>query len=74
MVKRKASLITKYIKPGARFLDFGCGIGELVLKMKSRGFVSHGVENNLNEYKACLKKKISVFKDLKSLKSKLVMK
>ena len=70
MLKRKASLITKYIKPGARFLDFGCGIGELVLKMKFRGFVSHGVENNLNAYNTCLKKNISVFKDLKSLKSK----
>ncbi len=70
MLKRKISLISKYINPGAFFLDFGCGIGELVLKMKSRGFVSHGVENNLNAYNACLKKNISVFKDLKSLKSK----
>ena len=70
MLRRKANLISKYIDQGSFFLDFGCGIGELVLKMKSRGFVSHGVENNLNAYNACLKKNISVFKDLKSLKSK----
>ena len=70
MLKRKANLISKYIDQGSFFLDFGCGIGEFVLKMKSRGFVSHGVENNLNAYNACLKKNISVFKDLKSLKSK----
>ena len=61
MLKRKANLISKYIDPGSFFLDFGCGVGELVLKMKSRGFVSHGVENNLNAYNACLKKNISVF-------------
>ena len=70
MLKRKANLISKYINPGGCFLDFGCGIGDLVLKMKSRGFVSCGVENNLNAYNACLKKNISVFKDLISLKSK----
>jgi len=70
MLKRKADLISKYINTGDCFLDFGCGIGELVLKMKSRGFVSCGVENNLNAYNACLKKNISVFKDLISLKSK----
>ena len=70
MLKRKADLISKYINTGDCFLDFGCGIGELVLKMKLRGFVSCGVENNLNAYNACLKKNISVFKDLISLKSK----
>ena len=70
MLKRKADLISKYINTGDCFLDFGCGIGDLVLKMKSRGFVSCGVENNLNAYNACLKKNISVFKDLISLKSK----
>ena len=32
MLKRKLNLIDKYINPSKRFLDFGCGVGSLVLE------------------------------------------
>ena len=68
MLKRKARLIAGYMGSNKRFLDFGCGVGSLVLEMKSKGFEPFGVENNSNALKECVVKNISVYKDLKAIK------
>ena len=60
MLKRKVKLITGHIGSSDKFLDFGCGVGNLVFEMKRKGFESYGVENNSNALKECNKKNINV--------------
>ena len=69
MLKRKLNLIAKYIDSSKRFLDFGCGVGNLVLEMKCKGFESCGVENNSKALSECDKKNIKVYRDLNTIKS-----
>lgn len=71
MLKRKTSLIARFIDPGGTFLDFGCGTGELVLKMQLKGYVCFGIENNSKAFKECVRKNIVVHKRLYDLKSKV---
>ena len=54
-----------------KFLDFGCGVGNLVFEMKRKGFKSYGVENNTNALKECDKKNINVYKDLNTIKTQV---
>ena len=68
MLKRKARLMADYMGSNKKFLDFGCGVGNLVLEMKLKGFESYGVENNSNALKECAMKNISVYKDLSAIK------
>ena len=69
MLKRKLNLIAKYMGSSKRFLDFGCGVGDLVFLTQSKGYDSIGIENNSSAYNECLKRKINVFKDLDTISS-----
>lgn len=39
-----AQLLSKYLKPGSRVLDYGCGVGGFLKALNSQGFVPFGVE------------------------------
>ena len=64
MLKRKFNLIAKYMGSSKRFLDFGCGVGDLVSLMQFKGYDSSGIEDNSSAYNECLKKKLKCSKTL----------
>lgn len=71
MLKRKVKWLSRYMRSSDKFLDFGCGVGNLVFEMKRKGFKSYGVENNTNALKECDKKNINVYKDLNTIKAQV---
>lgn len=53
--------IARWVRPGAKVLDLGCGDGSLLRHLKeSRGVRGYGVEINFESLLACVQNRISV--------------
>jgi methionine biosynthesis protein MetW len=53
-------IIARWIKPGERVLDLGCGDGSLLRELKEqRGVLGYGVENDPDSITACIRNGIN---------------
>jgi len=64
MLRRKLSVIEKQIKPGAKLLDIGCGVGRFALFMASRGYCVSAIEPSSAARQEAQKKGLKVFENL----------
>jgi methionine biosynthesis protein MetW len=57
-----SDVILRYIKPGSRVLDLGCGDGELLAYLKQhKNTDGYGIDINFDHILSCIKKGISAY-------------
>ncbi|NCU32014.1 MAG: class I SAM-dependent methyltransferase [Candidatus Moranbacteria bacterium] len=64
MLRRKLSVIEKHIKPGAKLLDIGCGVGQFAQFVASRGYCVSAIEPSFAARQEAQKKGLKVFENL----------
>ncbi len=62
-IRSKQALIAKY-KPKGRVLDIGCGTGDFLAYMQSKGYAVQGIEVSANARQIALSKGVEVLSDL----------
>ncbi len=70
MLSIKYNMIKKHINHKSNIVDFGCGIGEFVLKLSNKGYSCSGVENNELAISQLKKQNIKHYESIKRLTKK----
>jgi len=48
LMAKKVNLLLTLLQPNSRFIDIGCGTGEVLLRAKDKFYELVGIENNEN--------------------------
>jgi 2-polyprenyl-3-methyl-5-hydroxy-6-metoxy-1,4-benzoquinol methylase len=64
MLRRKFSVVKRLIKPGAKLLDIGCGVGQFAHFMAARGYSASAIEPSSAARQQAKKKGLRVFENL----------